>query len=391
MASGRGAEGSARGATSREQILHALRRNPGLSQISLVRQLALGQATVSVAVGELLSQGLLVSIGSERSTGGRRAERLALNPDGPLMLGLDLGEADAQLGLVNLEGRLIEVDRVRFRRERRRVLLDPLIDAARELAKSRPDVVGVGIAVPGIVDSAAGVVRNAANLGWRDLPVKEAFKTALGLPVVIDRNANAALLGEEWWGSIVGDPFIFITLGSGVGAGMRINGSFVHGAGATAGEFGHLTVERDGLRCRCGRRGCLETRVSGGALVESYKRLVKDSARGRGKGDMRSVAQIAAAAVAGDATARQAVIEVADWLAEGLVTLITLLNPRVLMLGGELMAAQDILLPHIRQAVGKAGPRAARQVVDIVPSTFGDQAVVIGASALAFDRVFRTC
>jgi glucokinase len=358
-----------------------------LSQIGLVRQLGLGQATVSVAVGELLAQELIVSIGHDTSTGGRRAERLALNPTRPLTLGFDLGEADAQLGVVNMQGHLLEVRRVGLRRSRRRVQLEPLVAAARDAAQRWPHVRGLGVAVPGIVSAADGLVRNAANLGWRDLPIAEEFAAGVGLPVVVDRNANAAVLGEEWWGKADGDPFVFVTLGSGVGAGLRVNHTFLHGASETAGEFGHIVIEPGGSVCQCGRRGCLETRASAGALVELDQRLRSRSGR---RSARRSVADIAAAALAGEPAAAEAVGEVADWLGAGLITLITLLNPRVLMLGGELMAAQELLLPRIRELVRAHGQRIAKDVVEIVPSTFGDQAVVVGAGALAFERLFRT-
>lgn len=376
----------AKSGTSREQILHALRRRPGQSQISLVRELNLGQATVSVAVGDLLSRGMIVATGHDRSTGGRRAERLALNPDRPLMLGIDLGEAEAQLGLVTLEGRLVSVERVKFRRTKRGVATEPVMAAARQLTTKRTDIAGIGVAVPGVVDSAAGQVRNAANLGWKELPLAAMFEDGVGIPTIVERNAHAALLGEEWWGSVDGDPFIFITLGSGVGAGLRLNHAFVHGATANAGEFGHLTVDPGGDRCRCGRRGCLETKASAGALVDLHYRLATTATRRATR--RRSVARIAAAARDGDTTAQRAIHEVADYLAAGLITLITLLNPRVLMLGGELLDAHDLLLPRVREVVSRDGPHAAN-AVEIVPSTFGDQAVVIGAAALAFDRMFR--
>lgn len=376
---------------SREQILHTLRRQPGLSQTDLVRMLGLGQATISVAIGELMASGMVVVTGHAKSTGGRRPERLALNPERPMALAVDLGEAEAQLGLVNLNGALMDVERIPFRRTGRRVDIAPVVEAAKKWT-GRPGVVSVGIAAPGIIDSASGVVRRASTFSWRDVDLKAIFEEGLGLPAVLERNTNAALLAEEWWGSLVGDPVVFVTLGSGVGAGLRVNGTFVHGANQAAGEFGHLTVEPDGLRCQCGRYGCLETRASASALVALYRRLLREQGTRRtapGAGRV-SVPGIAAAAAAGDATARRAILEVADWLAAGLVTLITLLNPPVIVLGGDLLAAEDILLPRVRQVVRQSGVPTSSQAVKIIPSTFRDMAALAGAGAVAFERLFQT-
>lgn len=375
---------------SREQILHTLRRQPGLSQSDLVRMLGLGQATISVAIAELIATGMVVVTGRARSTGGRRPERLALNSESPLALALDLGEAEAQFGLVNLSGALLEVQRIPFRRAGRRVEVDPLVAAARAWT-ARKGVVSVGIAAPGIIDSAEGVVRRASTLSWRDVNLKAIFEAGLGLPAVVERNTNAALLAEEWWSSLTGDPVVFVTLGSGVGAALRVNGTFVHGASGAAGEFGHVTIEPDGLRCRCGRHGCLETRASAAALVALYRRSIKGDAEGRAASAYGriSVADISAAAVAGDEIARRAILEVADWLAAGLVTLITLFNPPVVVLGGDLLAAEQILLPRVREVVRHNGVRASREAVKIIPSTFRDMAALAGAGAVAFERLFR--
>lgn len=387
--------GSARGRVgpplgSREQILHTLRRQPGLSQTDLVRMLGLGQATISVAIGELIATGMVVVTGRAKSTGGRRPERLALNGERPLALALDLGESEAQLGLVNLNGTLLDVERIPFCRAGRRVEIDPLVAAARAWT-GRKGLVRVGIAAPGIIDGASGVVHRASTLAWRNVNLKDIFEEGLGLPAVVERNTNAALLAEEWWGSLGGDPVVFVTLGSGVGAALRVNGRFVHGATGAAGEFGHVTVEPDGLRCRCGRHGCLETRASASALLALYRRLVQEQGGGRAPSGSRrlSVAGIAAAAAAGEVVARRAILEVADWLAMGLVTLITLLNPPVVVLGGDLLAAEEILLPRVREVVRHHGVRASTEAVKIVPSTFRDMAALAGAGAVAFERLFR--
>lgn len=372
---------SALPAGNQPRILHALRRRPGLSKADLARTLHLAPATASTLVGELVGKGLVVISGLADSTGGRRPERLTLNPERPLMLGIDLGETDARLGVLDLDGRLRAVERLPFRRERGAVALEPVVAAAVELLRRHPAVEGVGVAAPGPLDSATGVIRRAVNLGWQDFPLRQLLEAHLRLPVSVDRNTNAALLAEEWWGSApTGDPSIFITLGSGVGAAIKIGGHFLRGAGGMGGEFGHISLDPDGPPCGCGSRGCLEVFAGGRALLRRYARARRSTGRG-------GIGAMASAAADGDELAGRLLAEAGDHLGTGVVTLVNLVNPEVIVLGGELMEAEWLLLPRVRQAVRRRGLRDAR-AVRIVPSTFRDRASLIGAATIAYDALF---
>jgi predicted NBD/HSP70 family sugar kinase len=374
-------------ADKRDRILRAVRETPGISKTELARRLRISPSTASALVSDLVGAGLVAVDGVGQSSGGRPPEQLVLNPTSPLMLAINLGETDVRLGLVNLHGRMLESGRARFQVSKGQVRLEPILDRAAKLAARSPHVVGAGIAVPGLIDRQRGVVRAAGNLGWFDLDIRAEAERRLGVPVEVDRHTNAGLLAEEWWGQdTAADPLLFVTAGSGIGVGIRLQGGLVEGATGVAGEFGHIPVEPDGIPCVCGRRGCLETVASSRALLDRYEALRGESTVSK---PPRTVADVAAAAAAGDALARQALTEVAERLGLGLVTLISLLNPAAVIVGGELMDAETFVLPVVRDVVTRRAHAAAREAVAVRSSSFRDDASLFGAAALAFDALFQ--
>jgi predicted NBD/HSP70 family sugar kinase len=372
---------------SHVQVLHAIRIQPGLSKIALTRAVGLSSGTVSVVVGRLVDAGLVVSEGLAPSTGGRPAERLALSP-GPSVLGIDLSETDARIGVLNLRGEMLATEHAPLPRLRRGVGLSAVVKAARALVASHGPT-SVGVASPGQVDSDGRRVLLAANLGWKDFPLADALEADLGRPVVVSRNTQAALLAEEWWGSAPsGDPLAFVTVGSGIGAAIKVNGVWLDGATGTAGELGHISMDPAGPACRCGRRGCLESLASGQALVRIYEELHKGAGQRPPLPRARRTVAAIAAAGGDDPVAAQALATVAAELGRGLATLISITNPRVIVLGGELMDAADAVLPGVRAAVAHQTPIRSRGEVHIVPSTFGAQAPLVGACTLALEVLF---
>lgn len=372
----------------RLQVLEALRGSPGLSKFQLARRLSISAATAGTVVGELVRDGLIVSDGFGLSTGGRRPERLVLNSRTPLVLAVDLGETAMRLGLFNLHGRRLRAERHPFRRSGDTVNVEHIVQSVRGFL-GPGQVAGVGFAIPGLVDREAGFVRYAANLGWHDMDLGALMERELGLPVTLDRGANAALLAEEWWGAALPatDPVLFVSMGSGIGAAIKINGSFARGASAAAGEVGHIPIDPAGPLCLCGKRGCLEALASGRALLKTYETLVgRDGQRG-----VRplSVKAITSAAVAGDGPSRRALTMVAEHLGIGLVMLVNIFNPAALVLGGELVDAEEIVVPIVRRIVAERSLTFSSDAVTIRISTFRDEASLVGAAALAFQSLVQ--
>ena len=268
-------------------------------------------------------------------------------------------------------------------------VVEAMVGLAGELRTD--DVVAVGAGVPGFVDR-SGVLRVAPNLpGVFDLPVRARIADALGLPVRVDNDATCALWGEHVQGACAGvDDAVLVTLGTGIGGGLLLDGRLVRGANGFAGEPGHMVVQHDGIPCVCGRAGCWERYVSGSALGRAGRNL-GESGRGRrivelAGGDPFDVRgeHVAAAAAEGDPEALELFDRLADWFAIGLVNLVHVLDVSTCVIGGGLVETGDLLLGPIRRrfAARLVAPEH-RPPVDIVPAALGERAGAIGAALLA--------
>ena len=229
----------------------------------------------------------------------------------------------------------------------------------------------VGIGVPGLI-TFDGVVRASPNLkGARDLPVAAGLGAAIGAPVHVENDATSAAFAEWRVGAAVGvDDAIMVTLGTGIGGGIVMGGRLQRGAHGFAGEMGHMIVERDGIACPCGLRGCWERYASGSALG--------DPATGR------TGEQIVAAARTGDATAIARIEEFAGWVAIGLASLVNLCDPSVVVLGGGVIGSRDTVMPSVRTKFGEALYSAeARPHRRLEAAVLGERAGAIGAALLA--------
>jgi glucokinase len=238
----------------------------------------------------------------------------------------------------------------------------------------------VGIGCGGPLDAAAGVLIAPPHLpGWHDIPIAALAAEAYELPVVLENDATAAAAGEHRWGAGKGSAnMVYLTISTGVGGGVVIDGRLYRGACGNGGELGHVTVDWHGRRCRsCGRLGCLEAYVSGTSIAE----------RAREAGlDVASAEELAASAAANDALAARVWDETVEALACGVVSIVNLFEPELLVLGGGVTRSGDQLFVPLREQVAAAAMKPAGDVARIVPSAFGDLVGVVGAAAIVYDR-----
>ena len=256
-------------------------------------------------------------------------------------------------------------------------------DVALRAGVSPSHLSGAGLAVPGNLDVSRGIVRMAPNLpGWLDVPVGTIVADALGVPVAVEHDVRMAALAEARLGAGRGvGCFVCVTVGTGVGAAIVLDGRLHRGAADAAGEIGHVPVPGDGAACGCGRHGCLETVASGRAIAT---RAREAGAR------VATAADVFAAAATGDATCMRAVTEAVTALAGGLTILVNVLNPGVIAIGGGVAAAGAALLDPLRAAVRRSAWAPGGEVVRVVPVELGPRAGAIGA-ALHVAEVLRVC
>ncbi|MFI6355865.1 ROK family protein [Streptomyces sp. NPDC050743] len=298
------------------------------------------------------------------------------------VIALDVGGTGMKAALVGDDGELLHRARRATGRERGPdAVVRTILDFAAELHAYGVERYGeaaaaAGLAVPGIVDEQRGIASYAANLGWRDVPLRALLTQRLGIPVALGHDVRTGGLAEGRIGAGKGaDRFLFVPLGTGIAGAIGIDGRVEAGAHGFAGEIGHVVVRPGGIACPCGQRGCLERYASASAVSEAWA-----AAGGDPDAD---AADCAKAVVSGDPNAVRVWQEAVDALADGLVTALTLLDPRTLIIGGGLAEAGEVLFQPLRDAVRRRV--TFQKLPGIVPAALGDTAGCLGAGLLARD------
>jgi glucokinase len=304
------------------------------------------------------------------------------------VIALDVGGTGMKAALVGPDGEPLHRARRATGRERGPdAVVDDILDFAAELRAHGTEHFGepasaAGVAVPGIVDDTAGVAVYAANLGWRDVPLRALLAERLGdVPVALGHDVRSGGLAEGRIGAGRGaDRFLFVALGTGIAGAIGIDGRVEAGAHGFAGEIGHVVVRPGGLPCPCGQRGCLERFASAAAVGQAW-------ARACGNPDA-DAADCAKAVEAGDPRAVRVWQDAVDALADGLVTALTLLDPRTVIIGGGLAEAGETLFSPLRDALRRRV--TFQKPPSLVPAALGDSAGCLGAGLLAWDLLAST-
>ena len=318
---------------------------------------------------------------------------------GDLAIGVDIGGTKVAAGLVDESGTILHRTRrdTPGRSSSPRVVEDTIVDAVDELL-GRADQDGrsvgaVGIGAAGFVGADRATVVFAPHLSWRDEPLRDSLSRRIGRPITVDNDANAAAWAESRFGASQGETHVaMITLGTGIGGALLFDGVLHRGRFGIAGEFGHMQVVPDGIRCECGNRGCWEQYASGNALVREARSLitarspVAEDLLERVEGDPSRLAGplITEAAQEGDATARELLAEVGHWLGVGIANLAAAFDPGMFVIGGGVSAAGDLLLDPARDMFRRRlTGRGYRPEAVIVEAALGADAGLIGAADLA--------
>jgi len=309
-----------------------------------------------------------------------------------LTIGIDVGGTKIAGGVVDEQGLIIAEHRVESPANDVDAIGAAITDLVSTL-RAEHDVTAVGVGAAGYVDSARSVVMFAPNLAIEDLDLRAELEGRLGLPVVVENDANAAAWGEFAFGAGADvDDLLLITVGTGVGSGIVLDGRLHRGAFGIAGEVGHMRVVPGGRPCGCGNRGCYEQYASGTALVRNVRKevdagslLARDLvARAGGEPTAITGPLITAAAREGDQFAIEHLATLGRWLGEGIATLASILDPAVAVIGGGVSEAGELLLEPTRQAFAKElSGRGHRPALEIRAARLGNQAGVIGAADLA--------
>lgn len=308
-------------------------------------------------------------------------------------IGIDVGGTNVKIALVNEKGGIVYSNSIPTRAEMGyEYTVNSMKDAIRELLKETntqaKDIEGMGFGFPGQIDCQNGVVRLAPNIpGWVDVPIAKIMEDEFGIPTRVDNDVRCAALGELNFGAGKGcENLICITVGTGIGSGLIVNGKLVRGASNAAGEIGHIKLDMTGgPLCGCGDRGCLEAFASGPSIVAMAEEYIK----GGKSTKYRELANpditpyvVSVAAQQGDAVARRIFTIIGEYIGVGLASVVNLLNPEKIIIGGGVAAAGDILMNPIKETLVKRAMPISGAAVEVVPAQLGNTAGVIGASLL---------
>ncbi len=259
-----------------------------------------------------------------------------------------------------------------------------------ETGKIEKDITRIGVGSPGPLSVKKGIIYENSNLPWKNVPIVKLLEEEVGIRVVLENDANAAALGEKCFGTGQGvDNLLYITISTGIGGGIIIDGKIYHGASDGAGEIGHMTVHPDGPLCGCGNHGCFETLASGTAIAEMGRNAVVRSRaqvlKGLCQGDLNKIdaALVAQAAYQGDQDAVRIFENAGSYLGIGIANLINLFNPEMIILGGGVMKAEDLFIECMYKTLEERALTASREELEICRAGLGDDTGVKGAIAVA--------
>lgn len=377
------------------RILRLLSQNPGLSRHQVAQRTGLAKATVSQITNELFSRGLLREIDEPAGepTVGRPPTKLEFTVR-RLTIGIEITGSQCTAALTDLHARTLRIKSGPLETPTVPAVVGALARQVRQLSATLPEdaVIGIGVAVPGIVGSARSTVRLAENLGWEDVPLGQLLAGATGVPVTLINRTNAGALAEYRVGSGRGATnLVYASLNVGIGAGVIIDGQLYEGATGCAGELGHITVDRNGERCRCGNRGCLELVAALPAILRSYNHPVATAPGHHHTASLlRAADELRQRANAGDAGALAVVQQAARYFGLAVAQLANAFNPDTVVIDSPLLKSDTLFLPEFTEALADYTFPVAFSGLKTAAASFGARGGAIGAAMFAIDEALAS-
>jgi glucokinase-like ROK family protein len=372
----------------------------GISRAELAETLDVSRSTVSAIINDLLADGLVVERGAGVSRGGRRPIVLEINPDAGRVVGVDIGASHLTVLVADLNGRVLAAAEEPFAIEAGPELclqeVGALVEATLTQAGSNWELVrSIGVGVPGPVIAEQGLVSAPPIMpGWDGYPIRSQLAARWQRPTTLDNDADLGALGEWTFGAGQGaNNLAYIKIGTGIGCGLLLDGRIYRGVLGTAGEIGHVTVAEGGPPCTCGNYGCLEAVAGGRAIAQRAEMAVRAGQRTclaqHTSADPITTKAVSQAALQGDVVAQQLLADAGRHIGSAVASLINLLNPGRVVLGGGVTKAGAYLLDPLHQAVEERTMRPSRQATQVVLAQLGRRSVALGAVSQALSQTFQ--
>ncbi len=353
--------------------------------------------TITRIMQELKDEGWVTELGTGESRGGRRPVYFGLNPGARFIVGIEITSKYLRINIFDLKNRPVaktveketELKNTKVFLEVLKAEVEALI-SRQNINKSK--ILGAGISIPGLIDVKTGTSYSYPSLGEK--PLYQVFEKLLGIPAYIEHDTKVMALGESWFGLAKNRSNVLcLNVGAGIGLGMIIQGQLYQGHSGFSGEFGHIQMEPNGELCDCGKIGCLETVASGTSIVKKAKQKIEEGTNSiirkaiEGETEKIRLPNIISAAKQGDQFAIELFEEAGVYLARGLAVLIHLLNPEMIILGGDMAQAGNLLSDPIQQKLNKYTINRIRQDTVIHISELGEQAVLFGTIPIVMTQI----
>jgi N-acetylglucosamine repressor len=384
---------------NRSIILETIRISAPISRSEIARKNSLSPTTVTSAVNDLIREGFVKVEGTGQSKGGRKPILLRFSPNNHFLIGVSISNTAITVAEMNLESVITRTEVYHFNSIYGRGVTDYIIASIGRYLGHYSDLtncIGISIISSGIVDAVSGVIRYNSQLRLQDVPLKELVEKEFSLKTLLDNDTNAMAIAEKQHATENNriQNLIYVMIGDGVGAGIIVNGTIFRGHHGGAGEFGHTIVDRGGIRCDCGNRGCLERYVSWPAI---YSRIVTAITEGKGTKvfDLadRDLANISpsvfrVALEQGDDLLAEIIDDLASYLSVGLVNLINLFNPKVIVIGGDMLHNNEDFLKKLNHNISNSALDTLTNGLEIRPTSLGEDFKLIGAASVLLHEVF---
>ena len=381
--------------TLTDTILRMIWSENQVSRIEIAKRMGLARSTVTEIVKELINSGFVVEVGTGESKGGRRPIVLEFQHEMHCIIGVDIGATHISVAMTDLRGNMIHWEErkhpVRSDPEGSLKLVFELCDlclAGRKTPSQK--LLGIGVALPSPIDPVhPGWISELVLPAWHGRNEIELLGQKYGVPVYVDNDANLGAIAEHRWGAGRGvNDLIYIKLSHGVGAGFILGGEIYRGASGAAGEIGHFPIDIYGKRCVCGMRGCLVNYVGADALKIRARQLFEEYPESVLAGQNPRIRDIEDAAINGDTLAVRVVREAAEYIGIAIAGWLNLMNPSMVILGGDLARTGDLLTDPLHEKSRNCALVKSVENIQIKISELGSQAIALGAATLVIEEVF---
>ncbi len=364
-------------------IFKLILKNSPISRKGLTAISDFSSATITNHVNILLENGYVIETEKGYSTGGRRPVYLTVNPDKSYILVISFNVNTVELGLFNLQFELINKKKIKITSAPKEMIAEVLeiietIVSEEQLTWDK--IIGIGVSIPGIVDEEKKSLIFAPNLGWRNIDIATLIREKYDIPIIVENEANAAVVGEKVFSEISASSLVYVSINEGVGCGIIIGDNLYQGITGNAGEFGHIVLENEGRNCHCGQKGCWETIASENFIVETVKERLQISL---------NIEEVYSQALEGSDELIEILQETGRNIGRGLLNILYSLNPEYLIIGGNIVKAKKFISQTIEGVLAADSLPSFSEQTKLSFSKLGESAASYGMAQLIFDHFFH--